>query len=463
MSISPSVRIALHKSVIIISVYAYGEQWLQVGKANYLFGTYDREKATKFTLNITDNTKFNIYTESGEEIHMAKNDNESMRVGGGNEHENFFFFARDRSGASWDAIDLEKTTFNNLQNDGKHYYIKNVITGRAFGLGGQNGSYRSWRVEDGERSPIKITIITPGPLNSLFEKMITSRELAKCCTDVYNTGKTKDEQKQIICNSINYNPKSDRCDTFMTNYCRLDSNSEDLACSCMSSLYIERELDKLNPSLKKYRDILKTTPYCWMQDCNLSGYQNPNMRLKASDGCDIQICSQEMQVFGDSNILTNSGGQQLCNREGEIMIHDQTKLKESKNTTTEEDNTYSNDRYMPPPPPPEDDEESTNYLFYVFLFFVVILFVAAIYKKNNNSENNYPPMNVPNMYPMQPNMYSPPMYQQQPNMYSTPMYQQPNSNMYQQQPNSNMYQQQPNSNMYPPPVYINNPSGIPST
>jgi hypothetical protein len=189
---------------------------------------------------------------------------------------------------------------------------------------------------------------------------------SNCCELQYENTDPMSKSLKTFCTNISMysnndpnNPNS-LCDSYMNEYC--PNHPENPFCSCYN---VDSEIAKLSPQLLPYKTILQAQPKCWFPTCANTGYKNVQLRQPVT--CSIKICTNQTTVSGDNNILTNSGGQLICDGNDKPLAPPSTTpppnttLPPSTNPNTNPStNPNTNPGTIQPPIPPNTTPPNTN-------------------------------------------------------------------------------------------------------
>ena len=232
---------------------------------------------------------------------------------------------------------------------------------------------------------------------------------AGCCMAAYEGSDDDSKNYKDLCTQAtlysNNNSASPNllCDAYMNQYCVTTPGAK--YCSCYNA---DAEIAKLPAAMQAYSSILKSNPKCWIPECNVNGYKN--VQLREPSTCSITICTQQTDISGDKNILTNSQGQQFCNGGVPIKVPTNPSTSTSGSTTSNASGTTSSinnsttgqttppnntgsDNVINNDPATDKPDNSTITLFGVkvpWFVFIIILAIVVFALKSSQPQPQAP-------------------------------------------------------------------------
>lgn len=324
MSLKISIADALDGS--LLKIVSNNQGWLKAFGDSY-FTLSSQAGGDVFKFVRVSPTEFRLFLNGDPEwpVHCDKDGGEQLRsikgYSGKNSGEINFYLTTDRFDPT-NIINLDTTPFLSFRDPNGSYFLRSKSAGHSFGYATTNGRYRSWYINDADRQTIGFDVFESGkkgPYYEIYDDIIANPiKRAGCCNSAYDGLDDQSIAYKRVCTNLGHTGAGPVCDQFMDqSFCPTHLDNE--YCGCYNAA---AELSTTFPDITGLaRSSLLANPKCWSSKCNKS-YQNARNRQPVT--CDFTFCDQKNVYSGSNNIVTSSGGQQLC-QSGVPVLLDPTK------------------------------------------------------------------------------------------------------------------------------------------
>lgn len=182
----------------------------------------------------------------------------------------------------------------------------------------------------------------------------------------------------------------DKCDSFMSNFCGVSSNTNDPACKCINNIQDPPLPSNVDPQIKA---LIEGMPQCTKICSGLDPKIYKSSKLQTCNAnMNIQVtnCTQNTNIQGADNLISGSNITLQCRPQQSNTTVIPNPPNATPNTTPggTTNNTDTTDTYNAP-----QKNNSTNYLLYLLLLVVLIVAVLFIFGDDDESLDNSSPDN----------------------------------------------------------------------